>query len=65
MSYRPFTLERGRLTARTEDAALLQRLEIDRRHERDSTGVPIVPDSGIFTGPFESVENVKRERPQE
>ena len=60
----PFTLKGGRLTFRTGDAALLQRLETDRRHNRDST-VCLLSADQEFTGRLESVENVKRERPQE
>ena len=62
----PFTIKGGRLTVRTGDAALLQRLGTDRPHNRDSTVCLHSADPiQEFTGRLESVENVKRERPQE
>ena len=59
----PSTLKGRRLTFRMEDAALLQRLGIDRRHDRDSTvcllsAVPIQE----FTGRLDSVRLVKVDR---
>ena len=62
----PFTLKGGRVTFRTGDSALLQRLGIDQRHDRDSGDCLLSADPiQEFTGRLESVENVKRERPQE
>jgi hypothetical protein len=62
----PFKLEKGRLTFRTGDAALTQRLQADRAAGRDSTvcllsAAPVAE----FTGRLETVELVKVERPQE
>ena len=62
----PFTLKGGRLTLRTGDPALTQRLAADREQGRDSTVCLLSADPiQEFTGRLESVENVKRERPQQ
>jgi len=62
----PFKREKSRLTFRTGDPALTQRLERDRAQGRDST-VCLLSASPIeeFTGRLESVMLVKVERPQE
>jgi len=62
----PFSLQKGRLSFRTGDPALTQRLERDRDQGRPST-VHLLSADPIeeFTGRLENVELVKVERPQE
>jgi len=61
-----FKLEKGRLTFRTGDPALTQRLLADRDQGRASTVCLILADPiEEFTGRLESVDLVKVERPQE
>jgi len=64
--YGAFTLEHGKLTFRTGDAALLQRLQTDCTVGRASTVFLLGADPyREFTGLLESVAHVKVERPQE
>jgi hypothetical protein len=64
--YGAYPIEKGRLTFRTGDVAMIQRPEADRTAGRVSTvclfkSAPYVE----FTGSVESAELVKVERPQE
>jgi len=64
--YGAYTIEKGRLTFRTGDVAMIQRLEADKAAGRISTvclfkSAPYVE----FTGCVERAELVKVERPQE
>lgn len=61
-----FSLQKGGLTFRTGDPALLQRLQADRDNGRASTVYLLSADPiEEFTGRLESVELVKVERPQQ
>jgi hypothetical protein len=64
--YGAFTLEKGRLTFRTGDAALTQQLQRDRTAGRPSTVWLLKADPvQDFTGTLESVTRTRTERPQE
>ena len=64
--YGPFTLDRGRLTFRTGDPALTQRLQTDHYAGRDSTVCLLAAQPyREFTGRLESVKLVNVERPQQ
>ena len=64
--YGPFTLERGKLTFLTGDAALLQRLQTDCTVGRASTVCLLGADPyREFTGVLESVAHLKLDRPQQ
>ena len=62
----PYTLKGGKLTFRTGDAVLPQRLRVDAKQGRVST-VCLLSAAPIeeFVGTLEKVELVKIERPQE
>jgi hypothetical protein len=64
--YGAFTIEKGRLTFRTGDGAMIQRLEADRAAGRPSTVCLFKSDPYVeFAGCVESVDLVKVGRPQE
>src|SRR5262245_56265026 len=64
--YGAFTLEKGRLTFRTGDAALTQQLQRDRTAGRPSTVWLLKADPiQDFTGTLESVTRTRIERPAE
>lgn len=64
--YGAHTIQKGRLTFRTGNVAMIQRLEIDRAAGRLSTVCLFKSDPYVeFTGCVESAELVKVERPQE
>jgi hypothetical protein len=64
--YGAFSIEKGRVTFRTGDIAMIQRLETDRIAGRPSTVCLLKSDPYVeFTGSLETAEQVKLERPQE
>ena len=64
--YGAYTIEKGRLTFRTGDVAMIQRLEADKAAGRISTVCLLKSDPYVeFPGCVERAELVKVERPQE
>ena len=64
--YGASAIEKGRVTFRTGDVAMIQRLGADRTAGRVSTVCLFKSDPHVeFTGCVQSVELVKIERPQE
>jgi hypothetical protein len=64
--YGVYAIEKGRLTFRAGDVAIIQRLKADRVAGRVSTVCLLKSDPYVeFTGSVESAELVKVERPQE
>ena len=62
----PFKVEKGRLTFKTGDPALTQRLQADRAADRDSTVCLLAADPvDEFTGRLESVKLATVERHKE
>jgi hypothetical protein len=64
--YGVYTIEKHRLTFRTGDVAMIQRLKTDRTAGRPSTVCLFKSDPYVeFAGCIETAEQVKIERPQE
>ena len=64
---RPFTLQGGKLTFMTGDAAMVQRLKADKKAKRASALVLLSADTtdSEFTGTVERVEILNTDRPQQ